>query len=100
MDPMTTFAALYLSLWISKLVHLVPAAWYDTECSARNGTLAQEGWSWRQHFAMAVAIAALLSVVTLPWMLWVERRNFFRPYDRAIIRRVSDQAAAERRYDR
>jgi len=100
MDPMTTFAALYLSLWISKLVHLVPAAWYDTECSARNGTLAQEGWSWRQHFAMAVAIAALLSLVTLPWMLWVERRNFFRPYDRAIIRRVSDQAAAERRYDR
>jgi len=100
MDPMTTFAALYLSLWISKLVHLVPAAWYDTECSARNGTLAQEGWSWRQHFAMAVTIAALLSLVTLPWMLWVERRNFFRPYDRAIIRRVSDQAAAERRYDR
>jgi len=100
MDPMTTFAALYLSLWISKLVHLVPAAWYDTECSARNGTLAREGWSWRRHFAVAVSVAALLSLVTLPWMLWVERRNFFRPYDRAIIRRVSDQAAAERRYDR
>ena len=100
MDPMTTFAALYLSLWISKLVHLVPAAWYDTECSARNGTLAREGWSWRRHFAVAVSVAALLSLVTLPCMLWVERRNFFRPYDRAIIRRVSDQAAAERRYDR
>jgi hypothetical protein len=100
MDPIATFAALYLSLWLYKLTHLVPAAWYDTECSARNGTLAQEGWTWRRHFAVAVSVAALLSLVTLPWLLWVERGNFFRPYDREIIRRVSDQAAAERRQDR
>jgi hypothetical protein len=33
-------------------------------------------------------------------MLWIERGCFFRPYDRAIIRRVSDQVAAERRQDR
>jgi hypothetical protein len=100
MDPIATFAALYLSLWLYKLTHLVPAAWYDTECSARNGTLAQEGWTWRRHFAVAVSVAALLSLVTLPWLLWVERGNFFRPYDREIILRVSDQAAAERRQDR
>jgi hypothetical protein len=97
MDPIAMLAALYLSLWICKLVHLVPAAWYDTECSARNGTLAQEGWSWRQHFAIAVTIAALLSLVMLPWMLWVEWGSFFRPYDRDVIRRVSDQAAARER---
>lgn len=93
MDPMATLAALYLSLWVCKLVHLVPAAWYDTKCSARNGTLAQEGWSWRQHFAMAVTVAAMLSLVSLPWMLWTERGNFFRPYDRDVIRRVADEAA-------
>ena len=92
-DPITTFAAVYLSLWLCKLTHLVPAAWHDTECSARNGTLAEEGWSWRQHFAVAVTVAALLSLVTLPWLLWVERGNFFRPYDRDVIRRVADEAA-------
>jgi hypothetical protein len=96
-DPITTFAAAYLSLWLCKLMHIVPAAWHDTECSARNGTLAQEGWSWCQHFAIAVTVAALLSLVTLPWMFWVERGNFFLPYDREIIRHVSDQAAARER---
>ena len=100
MDSIATFAAVYLSLWLYKLTHLVPAAWYDTECSARNGTLAQEGWSWRRHFAVAVTVAALMALVMLPAMLLLERWRFFRPYDREIIRRVSDQAAAERRYDR
>ena len=100
MDPIAIVAAVYLTLWLYKLTHLVPAAWYDTQCSARNGTLAEAGLSWRQRLALAVAVSALLSLVTLPWLLWIERGNFFRPYDRAVIRRVSDQAAAERRYDR
>jgi hypothetical protein len=100
MDPIMTFASVYLSLWLFKLTHLVPAAWYDTECSARNGTLAQEGWRWRRHFAVAVSVAALLSLATLPWLLWIERGSFFGPYDHTVIRRVSDQAAAERRQDR
>jgi hypothetical protein len=96
MDPIAVAAAVCLTLWLYKLTHLVPAAWYDTECSARNGTLAEEGWSWRQHFVVAVAVAALMALVLLPIMLWHERWNFFRPYDRTIIRRVADEAAAER----
>ena len=96
MDPIAIAAAVYLTLWLYKLTHLVPAAWYDTQCSARNGTLAEEGWSWRQYFVVAVVVAALTALVLLPIMLWRERQNFFHPYDRAIIRRVADEAAAER----
>ena len=96
MDPIAIAAAVYLTLWLYKLTHLVPAAWYDTQCSARNGTLAQEGWSWRQQFAVAVVVSALMALVLLPIMLWHERRNFFCPHDRAIIRRVADEAVAER----
>ena len=96
MDPIAIAAAVCLTLWLYKLTHLVPAGWYDTQCSARNGTLAQEGWSWRQQFVVAVVVTALMALVLLPIMLWHERRNFFCPYDRAIIRRVADEAAAER----
>ena len=95
MEPIAAAAALYLSLWLYKLTHVVPAAWYDTHCSYRNGTLAKEGWSWRQHFAVLVVVASLMTLVLLPAMLVMERRNFFRAYDREIIRRASDKAAAD-----
>ena len=94
MEPIAATAALYLSLWFYKLTHVVPAAWYDTHCSYQNGTLAREGWSWRQHFAVLLVVATLMTLVLLPVLLVWERRNFLRPYDREIIRRVSDKAAA------
>ena len=34
MDPNATFAAVYLSLWLCKLTHLVPAAWYEEPFAA------------------------------------------------------------------
>ena len=43
MNPIATLAALHLSLSLYRLTHLVPAAWHDTECSARIGTLVREG---------------------------------------------------------
>lgn len=99
MDLTQTLAALYLSLWLYKLIHVVPAAWYDTHCSARNGTLTREGWSWQRHFLVAATVAALMTLVMLPLMLWFERERFFRPYDRETIRQVSDEAAAKHRQE-
>ena len=69
MEPIAATAALYLSLWFYKLTHVVPATWYDTHCSYLNGTLAKEGWSWRQHFAVLVVVASLKTLVLLPAML-------------------------------
>ena len=45
--------------------------------------------------AVLLVVATLMTLVLLPAMLVMERRNFFRAYDREIIRRVSDKAAAD-----
>jgi hypothetical protein len=88
---MEYFIAAYLVLYFAKLPFIVAAAWRDTSYSVKQGYV--QNTPWKLYMGSLVVVAAVMAFFFLVPMLFMENKNFFKPYKRETIEKAADATA-------
>lgn len=91
MEYIYAFAAVYFTLYLIKAPFVIAAAYRDTHYSFNKGYIKKTGWKF--YFVLMTATSLFMAFFMLIPMLYMERWNFIKPYNRKDIERAADKTA-------